>query len=73
MSYKVVSLFSGAGGMDIGFLKAGFDIIWANDFDKSSVQSYNHNIIDHAIHGDIATISSKEIPECEGVIGGPPC
>ena len=32
--YRVVSLFSGAGGLDLGFEKAGFDIIWANEFDK---------------------------------------
>ena len=36
----VVSLFAGAGGMDLGFQKAGFEIIWANDFDKDSVDTY---------------------------------
>ena len=38
--FRVVSLFSGAGGMDLGFEKAGFDIVWANDFFKEAVESY---------------------------------
>ena len=31
---KVISLFSGCGGLDLGFIKAGFEVVWANDFDK---------------------------------------
>ena len=38
--YKVVSLFSGIGGFDLGFENAGFDIIWANDFDKYACETY---------------------------------
>ena len=45
-SLSAVSLFSGAGGMDIGFRKAGFKIQWANDFDKAAVQTYKQNICD---------------------------
>ena len=40
----VVSLFAGAGGMDLGFKQAGFDIVWANDFDADSVRTYQRNL-----------------------------
>ncbi|SHH58503.1 DNA (cytosine-5)-methyltransferase 1 [Clostridium grantii DSM 8605] len=71
---KVVSLFSGAGGMDLGFIKAGFEIIWANDFFEDAVNSYRKNIGKHMIHGDITKISSCDIPDgADVVIGGFPC
>ena len=40
---KIISLFAGAGGMDLGFKNAGFDIMWANDFDPDSVKTYRRN------------------------------
>ena len=40
---KILSLFAGAGGMDLGFKNAGFDIVWANDFDPDSVKTYKRN------------------------------
>ena len=71
---KVVSLFSGAGGMDLGFIKAGFDIVWANDFFKEAVDTYKNNIGDHIVYGDITKIKSDEIPDnIDLVIGGFPC
>lgn len=71
---KVVSLFSGAGGMDLGFINAGFEIIWANDFFEDAVNSYRKNIGKHMIHGDITKISSDDIPDGpDVVIGGFPC
>lgn len=71
---KVISLFSGAGGMDIGFLNAGFEIIWANDFFEEAVKSYRKNVGKHIVHGDITKISSDEIPDNPDVIiGGFPC
>lgn len=71
---KVVSLFSGAGGMDLGFLNSGFEIIWANDFFEDAVNSYRKNIGKHMIHGDITKISSEDIPDgADVVIGGFPC
>ena len=42
---KVLSLFAGAGGMDLGFKNAGYDIVWANDVDPDSVKTYKKNII----------------------------
>lgn len=71
---KVISLFSGAGGMDLGFTNAGFEIIWANDFFEDAVKSYRKNIGKHMIHGDITKISSNDIPSNPDiVIGGFPC
>lgn len=70
---NVVSLFSGAGGLDLGFKNAGFNIIWANDFDKDAVATYKHNIGEHIIHKKIEDISTNEIPDCDVVIGGFPC
>lgn len=74
MQYRLVSLFSGAGGMDKGFENAGFDIVWANDFDKDAVNTYKKNFGDHIILGDITKIPSSEIPDnIDVVIGGFPC
>ncbi|RBQ30781.1 DNA (cytosine-5-)-methyltransferase [Arcobacter sp. FW59] len=71
---KVVSLFSGAGGMDLGFINAGFEIVWANDFDMNACETYKKNIGNHIVHGDITKISSYEIPNnIDVVIGGFPC
>lgn len=71
--YKVVSLFSGAGGLDLGFHKAGFDIIWANDFDKYAVQTYKKNFKNEIIFDDINNIDFNTIPSADVVIGGFPC
>lgn len=72
--YKIVSLFSGVGGMDLGFINAGFDIIWANDFLKEAVDTYKLNIGNHIILGDITKINSDEIPSnFDVLIGGFPC
>jgi DNA (cytosine-5)-methyltransferase 1 len=70
---KVVSLFSGAGGFDLGLIQAGHSIIWANDIDQDAVQTYRKNIGAHIIQGDIADIASSDIPESDVVIGGFPC
>lgn len=72
--YKVLSLFSGAGGMDLGFTHSGFEIVWANDFFKEAVDSYKKNIGDHIVYGDITKIDSSEMPDNpQIVIGGFPC
>ncbi len=81
---RVVSFFSGAGGMDLGFIFAGHDIIWANDFDEYAIKSYNYNIgkyIGHeAVFGDITqmldgdkNVVDNNLPECDIIIGGFPC
>lgn len=70
---NIVSLFSGAGGMDLGFKKAGFNIIWANEYDKTIWETYQKNHTSFLDKRDIRLISSAEIPNCDGIIGGPPC
>lgn len=69
---KTVSLFAGAGGLDLGFLNAGFDIVWANDIDKYAYESYRHNISNHIVLGDINQLLNK-IPSHDVLIGGFPC
>lgn len=70
----VVSLFSGCGGLDLGFSKAGFRIIWANEFDKDIWETYEKNHIHTFLDKrNIKNISCAEIPDCIGIIGGPPC
>lgn len=71
---KLISLFSGAGGMDLGFKKAGFDIVVANEYDKTIWETYEKNHKAQLIKGDIRNISSEQFPnDCDGIIGGPPC
>ena len=72
--YRVLSLFSGAGGMDLGFKGAGFEIVWANDFFEDAVNSYKKNIDERIVFGDITKIDSSEMPDdIDLVIGGFPC
>lgn len=72
-----ISLFSGAGGMDLGIIKAGFEIVWANDFNEDAVKTYRRNIGDHIVLGDISSIKSEDIAkdfnDIDLIIGGFPC
>lgn len=70
---NIISLFSGAGGMDLGFKKAGFNVIWANEYDKTIWETYEKNHETPLDKRDIRNILSSEIPDCDGIIGGPPC
>ena len=72
--YKIASLFSGCGGLDLGFINEGFEVIWANDFFKDAVETYKHNIGGHIIYGDITKIPSEDIPnDFDILLGGFPC
>lgn len=72
---KIISLFSGAGGMDLGFKKAGFQVIWANEFDKKIWETYRCNHPDTYLDTrSIRDIPLTDIPDgIVGIIGGPPC
>lgn len=71
-SLKTVSLFSGIGGMDLGFINQGFDLIWANDFDKNAIETYKANISENIVYGDINEHLDK-IPSHEVLLAGFPC
>jgi DNA (cytosine-5)-methyltransferase 1 len=82
--FKVISLFSGCGGMDLGFLggfeshskkykRNAFEIIWANDFNEYACQTYAENIGNHIHHGDIWSLIDDIPNEADLVIGGFPC
>lgn len=74
MDKRVVSLFSGAGGLDKGFEEVGFDIIWANEYDSSIWETFEYNFPNTYLDKrSIRNIPSIDIPECIGIIGGPPC
>ena len=70
---KVLSLFSGAGGLDLGLVQAGNSIIWANDIDKNAVETYRHNIGNHIVLDDIKNIEVSSLPSADVVVGGFPC
>lgn len=70
---NVVSLFSGVGGLDLGFLKAGHNIIWANDNYDDAVATYKKNIGSHIQLKSIEDVSINEIPNHDILIGGFPC
>ena len=70
--YRVVSLFAGIGGFDIGFQNAGFNIIWANDFDKYACETYKANVGDNIVCDDIRN-QLKNIPNHDILIAGFPC
>lgn len=72
-SFTVVSLFAGAGGLDIGFEKQGFKTIWANDIDKDACET--HKLWSHAavVQGDIGKIDLDSIPDSDIITGGFPC
>ena len=72
---NLISLFSGCGGLDLGFERAGFNIVAANEFDPTIWETFKAN---HPktklIEGDIRKINSEVFPdEIDGIIGGPPC
>jgi len=62
MNNKTVSLFSGGGGLDLGFKQAGFDIIWAIDNSQDAVNTYKRNVGNDIICGDINVIDINQIP-----------
>ena len=81
---KVISLFSGCGGMDLGFTggfdllgkryaKSPFEIVWANDFNAAACRTYARNIGNHIHHGDIWELMDSIPKSADIVIGGFPC
>lgn len=74
MNKNIISLFSGAGGLDKGFERAGFDIIWANEYDSTIWETFEYNFPNTKLdRRSIKNVPEDEIPECIGIVGGPPC
>ena len=69
----MVSLFAGCGGLDLGFKRAGYNILWANDFDKDAQAVYKKNKLGKIDDRDILEIAASEIPDCEVITAGFPC
>ncbi|MFT5451651.1 DNA cytosine methyltransferase [Psychrobacter aquimaris] len=75
-SPKIISLFSGCGGLDLGFHQEGYETVWANDFDHWACETFKKNIGDVIVEGDIEQIDpydNNSIPDCDIVLGGFPC
>ncbi|GHU50502.1 site-specific DNA-methyltransferase [Clostridia bacterium] len=71
---RVISLFSGAGGLDLGFKKAGFEIAAANEYDKTIWETYEKNHNAALLKEDIRNLDGSDFPnDIDGIIGGPPC
>ena len=71
---KVISLFSGIGGIDLAFQQAGFDIVWANDIDREACKTYRANFGQNSVvESDIRAIQTKDIPVAEVITAGFPC
>jgi DNA (cytosine-5)-methyltransferase 1 len=82
--HKVISFFSGAGGLDLGLIggfeflgktyeKNKFDIILSNDINERAVMTQNHNFAKKAILGDVLKIVEGELPKADLLVGGFPC
>jgi len=71
--FSVVSLFAGAGGLDMGFEKQGFKTIWANDIDKDACGTHKLWSKTEVVQGDIGKIDFNSIPSSDVITGGFPC
>ena len=70
----VGSMFSGIGGIDLGFVQAGYEIVWANEIDRSAADTYKHNLGKASIVvGDIKNIEASQIPDFDVLAAGFPC
>jgi len=71
---RIVSLFSGCGGLDLGFKRAGFKIVWANEFDRSIIPTFRKQFSKTELDSrSISDIDISDIPDADGIVGGPPC
>jgi DNA (cytosine-5)-methyltransferase 1 len=70
---KVASLLSGCGGLDLGFKKAGFEIVYANDNEPSVWKTYEDNLKIGIDKRSLFEVTPNDIPAADGIIGGPPC
>ena len=69
----VIDLFAGCGGMTQGFVDAGYEPVFAVEWDRAATATYRANFGEHAVCGDIADVPDVDVPDVDVVIGGPPC
>ncbi|NJL68888.1 MAG: DNA cytosine methyltransferase [Richelia sp. CSU_2_1] len=70
---SLISLFSGCGGMDLPFHRAGFKVVWAIDSNKYACKTFSRNIANAIINDSIENTNIAEVPDAEICIGGFPC
>jgi len=73
MNIKIIDLYCGAGGLSLGFKEAGFKAVYAIDNDPLAVKLYNENVENVAVCEDIFKVDPADLPDVDGIIGGPPC
>ena len=71
--YTAISLFAGVGGICLGFIKNGVDIVFANDIDKYACETYRNNFKHGIVEGPIEDIKVEDIPDADFVLFGFPC
>lgn len=71
--FTAVSLFCGAGGLDMGFDRAGFKTLWANDFDKDACKTHRAWSGATVVCGDVSGVELDTVPDCDIMLGGFPC
>lgn len=71
--FTAVSLFCGAGGLDLGFEQSGFRTLWANDFDKDACKTHQNWSKAKVVCGDISKVDVNDIPSSDIILGGFPC
>lgn len=72
-AFRTISLYSGAGGLDLGFKRAGFDLVWANEIDPWACDTYRRYLGDHIVCADVLEAAPPQGVLADIVIGGPPC
>ena len=72
-TFTAASLFCGAGGLDLGFERAGFKTVWANDMDADACETHRNWSGAEVVRGDISMLNVAEIPDTDVILGSCPC
>lgn len=70
---RIASFFAGVGGIDLGFERAGFKTVWANEIDKYAGETFKANFDCQLALKDIKEVEPNEIPEFDVLVAGFPC